>query len=187
MGHLQPTRLRNLEMGGDVSDPTATQLFQTSVRSHESDERFTPSWVFDGLGLVFDLDPAAPAEGGDCVPARTRFTRLDDGLSQRWHGLVWLNPPFSEATPWADRFREHANGIFLGPVANARWWIELLRGSDLVWHARDFPFDHPTHAGRRSSMPLAFVAYGEPSAAALTRLATTSGHDGVLLNRWVAA
>lgn len=156
-------------------------LFPVVVQGPDSDERFTPRWVFDGLGLMFDLDPAAPLEGGDCVPARRRYTRADDGLAQPWDGLVWLNPPFSAGTQWADRFRRHGRGVFLGPVANARWWMDLIRRAELVWHCRDLAFHHPTHAGRRSSMPLAMVAYGSESADAVIRLARSGVHDGVLV------
>jgi hypothetical protein len=158
-------------------------LFATPPPRIDSDERFTPAWVFDGLGLVFDLDPAAPIGGGDHVPARRRFTRADDGLAQPWAGLVWLNPPFSAGTAWADRFRVHGAGVFLGPVANARWWIDLAGAADLMWHCRDFPFDHPTHAGRRSSMPLAFIALGSIATAALERLAGAGYVPGVLVER----
>lgn len=151
------------------------------VQGLDSDERYTPRWIFDGLGLEFDLDPASPVEGGDCVPARVKYTRNDDGLAQEWFGCVWLNPPFSQSTVWADRFREHGHGVFLGPVANARWWFDLARGASGVWHCRDFAFTHPTHAGRRSSMPLAMMAFGEDCGAAIGKLARSGAHDGVLM------
>ena len=156
-------------------------LFSVPVQGRDSDERFTPRWVFDGLGLTFDLDPASPVGGGDYVPAATKFTRNDDGLSRDWFGLVWLNPPFSSATPWADKFREHGNGVFLGPIANSRWWTDLVRDAHNVWLCRDFAFVHPEHAGRRSSMPLAFVAYGLRPASAVEHLASSGRHDGVLV------
>jgi hypothetical protein len=160
---------------------TPGQLFDFVIQENEPDERFTPQWIFDGLGLTFDLDPASPVGGGDCVPARHKFTRLEDGLAQPWRGLVWLNPPFSQSTAWADRFRSHGYGIFLGPVANGRWWCELLRRADLVWHCRDFAFSHPLHAGKRSSMPLAMIAYGDIPVVALERLARSGRQDGVLV------
>jgi hypothetical protein len=158
-------------------------LFTAAPERVDTDERFTPAWIFDGLGVVFDLDVAAPIDGGDHVPARFRYTRADDGLAQPWFGQVWCNPPFSNGTPWADRFRAHGHGLWLGPVANARWWIDLVDVAGLVWHTRDLPFDHPSHAGRRSSMPLAFVALGEWAVTALTRLASSGRHRGVLLRR----
>lgn len=156
-------------------------LFSVPVQGSESDERFTPRWVFDGLGLTFDVDPASPVGGGDFVPADHKFDREDDGLSRDWWGRVWLNPPFSNATPWADKFRANGCGIFLGPIANSRWWVDLARDADLLWLCRDLAFVHPEHAGRRSSMPLAFVAYGDTEACALEELAHSGRHDGVLV------
>lgn len=158
----------------------AEALFATPVQGRDSDERYTPAWVFDGMGLTFDLDPASPVDGGDFVPARQKLTRADDGLAWDWFGLVWLNPPFSAATPWADRFRAHGNGVFLGPIANSRWWIDLAGAADLMWLCRDFAFVHPEHAGRHSSMPLAFVAMGEEATEGLSRLALSGRHVGVL-------
>lgn len=147
----------------------------------DSDERFTPRWIFDGLGLHFALDPASPGEGaGDCVPATVKIAKVQNGLSIDWFGLVWLNPPFSDATAWADRFRAHRDGLFLGPIANARWTFDLMDAADLVWLCRDFAFTHPTHAGRRSSMPLFMAAMGRTGTAGLRRLATTTTHDGIL-------
>jgi hypothetical protein len=158
-----------------------SSLFVSPVQSMDADERYTPRWVFDGIGDTFDLDPASPLEGGDCVPATRKLTKLDDGLAYPWHGFIWLNPPYSQSTRWADRFREHGDGIWLGPVANSRWWIDLARVADLIWHCRDFAFTHPTHAGRHSSMPLAFVALGARGVTGLERLAVSGRHDGALV------
>jgi hypothetical protein len=150
-------------------------------QSAESDERYTPKWIFDGMGLTFDLDPASPGyDAGDCVPATTKITKEVNGLSIDWHGMVWLNPPFSSGASWADRFREHGNGVFLGPIANSRWALQLMAAADLVWLCSDFAFTHPTHAGKRSSMPLFMAAMGTTAADGLRRLATTTSHRGVL-------
>ena len=160
-----------------------TALFTSRAQSRESDERYTPAWVFDGLALEFDTDPASPGVG-DFVPALCKYTIDTDGLSRPWYGRVWLNPPFSSATAWARRFIDHQRGVFLGPVANSAWCIELMQAADLVWFMRDFPFVHPTHAGKRSSMPLFMAAIGDAECTAgLRRLATSGRHDGVLFER----
>jgi len=159
-----------------------TALFAVAVQGGESDERYTPQWVFDGLGITFGTDPASPGVGGgDCVPALVKYTKADDGLAQPWTGSVWLNPPFSNGTPWVRRFMDHGDGVFLGPVSNARWFIDLVRLSGLVWHVRDFAFTHPTHAGKRSNMPVFFTALGQTCADALEQLAKSGRHDGALL------
>jgi hypothetical protein len=157
------------------------QLFRIPQQGREPDERYTPRWVFEGIGDTFDLDPAAPVDGGDCVPAAKRFTRIDNGLNHAWHGFVWCNPPFSQTSAFADYFREHADGIWLGPVANSRAWIDLARAADLIWHTRDLAFTHPTHAGKRSNMPLAFIALGARGCSGLERLALSGRHVGALV------
>lgn len=168
------------------------QLFRAPVQPLDSDERFTPAWVFEHLGVEFDLDPCSPIAGGDCVPSRTRYTIEDDGLTQPWHGTVWVNPPFSNTTgrngvnvggprPWAERFIRHADGIFLGPIASAKWRTDLLEVADLVWLADDFAFTHPTHAGKRTSMPIMFVAIGGTGVDGLRRLHRSKVHRGCLL------
>ena len=163
-------------------------MFSVPVQSLDSDERYTPRWVFDGLGLIFDLDPCSPGEGaGDCVPARRKFTRHDDGLAQPWGGLVWVNPPFSRSTEFADRLMANACWVFLGPVANSRWATDMLEAAHLVWLCRDFAFTHPTHAGKRSSMPLMFCAIGEQASDGLSRLARSGVHRGALLQHAAGA
>ena len=160
-------------------------LFATQVQAADSDERYTPAWVFEGLGATFDTDPASPGHNaGDHVPAAVKYTRADNGLEQPWHGSVWLNPPFSNATPWARRFIDHGQGVFLGPVANSAWCIELMQAAHLVWFMRDFPFVHPMHAGKRSSMPLFMASLGYAETQALAELASSGRHDGVLFQRF---
>lgn len=158
-------------------------LFPAPVQSRETDERYTPAWVFEALGETFDLDPASPPLGVSRVPAAAVWTKADDGLAQPWHGFVWVNPPFSHATPWADRFLAHGSGLWLGPVANSDWHDRMARASAAMVLLRDFPFIAPTHAGKRSSMPLSLHALGPRAAAALHRFAAMVPTAGVLLAR----
>lgn len=41
-----------------------------------------------------DLDPASNDIANASINAKTIFTKEIDGLSQRWHGTVWMNHPF---------------------------------------------------------------------------------------------
>ena len=61
----------------------------------------TPAYVFDALGESFDLDVAAPRNGGLHVPARAQLWK--DSLELPWSGYVWMNPPFggrNGLVPW---------------------------------------------------------------------------------------
>ena len=91
-----------------------------------NDEMYTPSWVFDDLGLTFDLDVASSENPFVVVPALKKFTQKDDALNQEWHGLVWMNPPFSGVTPWVEKWIQHANGLCLVPLSSNGRWVNTL-------------------------------------------------------------
>jgi hypothetical protein len=91
-----------------------------------SDDYYTPPWVFEALGLEFDLDPCSPPELIPWIPVKERYTLADDGLVQPWHGRVWLNPPYSNPTPWMELFREHGNGVALIPSSKGAWFVKLF-------------------------------------------------------------
>lgn len=76
----------------------------------DSDAWYTPKWIFDGLGLTFDLDVAAPDGGVPWIPATQSYSVADDGLLQPWDGLVWCNPPYSNPGPWCMRWAAHRDG-----------------------------------------------------------------------------
>ena len=118
-----------------------------SARFHEnsvgeSDEWFTPLEIFTALGLTFDLDPAHPGIGTPhChVPARRVFTALDDGLTQPWAGLVWLNMPFGGRNghvPWLRKFFAHGCGIALvRAYTSAGWWHQEMQAAEVVLFPR---------------------------------------------------
>lgn len=90
-----------------------------------SDEWFTPPEYFDRLGLVFDLDPCSPG-AHHWVPARKVYTKEDDGLSQNWQGLVFMNPPFGGRNghvPWLIKFLRHGNGIAIVRAYTSSAWF----------------------------------------------------------------
>lgn len=100
-----------------------------------TDEWYTPKYIFDALGLTFDLDPCSP--GPDhWVPAKKVFTSMDNGLLQPWSGLVWMNPPFGARNghvPWLQRFISHGNGVgCVRAYTSSGWWHEYLPNVDII-------------------------------------------------------
>jgi phage N-6-adenine-methyltransferase len=79
-------------------------MLKQHVHDDKTDEWATPkSFVrplADAVG-GFDLDPASGAEAEP--HAAKVYTEEDDGLSQPWHGAVFLNPPFSEKADWIQK------------------------------------------------------------------------------------
>ena len=55
-----------------------------------SDEWFTPAYVFDAMGVRFDMDVAHPGQGlASWVPAEHYMTH--GSLERPWSGFVWMN------------------------------------------------------------------------------------------------
>ena len=107
-------------------------LFGVQQAERTSDDYYTPAWVFERMGVEFDLDVCAPPGGIPWIPAKRYFTQEDDGLSQPWEGLVWMNPPYSEPGPWVARFLAHSNGVCLIPASNGRWFFDLWQSADAM-------------------------------------------------------
>lgn len=114
-----------------------------------SDEWYTPSYIFEALREVFDLDVASP-EIRRHVPARIWLTARDDGLKYApfWHGFIWMNPPFggrNGLTPWLNAFFRHGSGIALTPDrTSAPWWQEAnARASATLFIAGKVKFERP--------------------------------------------
>jgi hypothetical protein len=105
-------------MGGVAVTPTAdygapsARLFAIGDVL-DTDHWYTPPWIFDGLGITFDLDVSAPVEPLAWIPARQSYTIDEDGLSLPWHGTVWCNPPYSAPLAWCYRWAKHGNGCIL--------------------------------------------------------------------------
>ncbi len=77
-----------------------------------TDDYYTPPWIFDAAGLIFDMDVSAPVDPSRrTCPARRYLTPVEDGLTQPWDGLVWMNPPFSGTAAWVERFARHGSGV----------------------------------------------------------------------------
>ena len=130
------------------------------------DEQYTPKWIFDKLNVKFDLDVCAPFDGSN-AQAPLWFHKDIDGLSQHWHGNVFMNPPYSSAKKWVERFMQHKQGIALLPFSKAYWFIELWNDAHGICPVYDIKFDQPDGTKKGIFMPVALFAYGADNATAL--------------------
>lgn len=47
-------------------------------------------------------------------------------MKQPWKGLVFCNPPYSNAMPWVERMMDHQlGGVFLVPVRQSFWYQDI--------------------------------------------------------------
>jgi len=153
-----------------MSPPTAPETALSHWESTgQSDEWYTPPWVFKALGCSFDLDVAAPTVGA-FVPAEKRITA--NSLSEAWEGFVWMNPPFgarNSLTAWLAKFFDHGNGIALTPDrTSAPWFRDAFRRADMVLFTPKIRFLRPDGTeGVSPSNGTALFAAGQRAVAAL--------------------
>ncbi len=145
-------------------------LFGVEQQQITKDDHYTPKWIFDLLGLRFDIDVASPPGGIPWIPADKYYTQADDGLLQPWYGRIWCNPPFSKPGPWADRMIEHQNGILLACVSKSAW-MDRVWASNASIHLLQYEmfFVRPEDEGR-IRWPTFMAAFGTENQTALTNV-----------------
>lgn len=137
------------------------------------DEWLTPPALLGALGK-FDLDPCAPI----IRPWNTadhHFTINDDGLSQRWFGRVWLNPPYGSFTgDWLAKLAEHGRGTALiFARTETKTWFSYVwpKATSILFIEGRLNFHHVS--GQRSltncGAPCALIAYGANDSEQLSR------------------
>ena len=146
---------RNRQLAADLTETEATQLNRMfwghNVRGTEGtgeNEWFTPpeyiALVRTVLGDI-DLDPATHARAQETIGATKYFTKQDDGLSQQWHGRVFLNPPYAQ--PWIAHFvskmcaERRANRVTAGIMlthnyTDTSWFHEAALLADAICFTR---------------------------------------------------
>ena len=144
-------------------------LFTYVTDSITSNDYYTPKFIFDAIGLEFDIDVAAPLQGIPWIPCKRWFSQADDGLSQDWSGaLVWMNPPFSKPGPWVDKFIQNGNGVALICTSKAKWYKQIWDQADgLLTVDSSFKFIRPDDVRSDIYMPTVLVSMGAIATAAL--------------------
>lgn len=124
----------------------------------------TPQDFFDALNqkFKFTLDVCANKRNTKC---KKYYSKRDDGLSKKWRGTCWMNPPYGrQIGKWMQKAyesaRDGATVVCLVPArTDARWWhdfamkgkITFIRGrlkfGGSKWNA-PFPNAVITFAGK---------------------------------------
>ena len=130
----------------------------------------------------FDLDPCSPINA-PFLHAKNNFTTIDDGLSKKWFGRVYLNPPYGRGMElWIEKLKFHGNGIalifartetkcFFEHIWNDADAILFVKGRIRFYHISGIQAGTP-------GAPSVFIAYGRENALALKN----SGIEGRYLD-----
>ena len=106
-----------------------------------TDERETPDEVYAALDKEFGFtrDVCASHVNRKHVPY---WTIEDDALTKRWHGVCWMNPPYSQTARWMQKAYEEsrrgATVVCLVPSAtDTGWWHNYaILGEIRFWRGR---------------------------------------------------
>lgn len=152
-----------------------------------TDAWYTPGWIFDGLGLTFDLDVAAPADPLPWLPAQRRYSLSDDGLAQPWDGVVWCNPPYSDPAPWCRKWADHTPGgcLLIRPDLSTRGPQRAFDAASSIYAAPkriQFVNGHG-EPSTSASFSAVLLGRGDVADAALFRLASRYGGQARHLTR----
>lgn len=146
------------------------------IDKHKSVEWYTPKWVFDELGLFFDLDPASPHNHETCVPAKLKYTVYDNGLLKPWFGNVWLNPPYGKETgKWMGRLIDHGTGIaMVFSRTDSKWFQRAMKTANAILffsgRIKYIPGEENKKKKGGAGAGTAMLAYGNICANAIKKL-----------------
>jgi hypothetical protein len=136
-----------------------------------SDDYYTPPYIFEALGLDYEMDVCSPPGGCPWIPAKRFVSIIDDGLETEWHGRVWMNPPYSKPTPWIHKWIKHNNGMGLVPMSKAAWFNILWNNSDIAIMSMDnqMKFMTPDGDSKGIFMPTVLIAIGSENVEAMAK------------------
>lgn len=139
--------------------------------SGKSDEWYTPKYIFDALGVYFDLDVASPKEGPLYVPC-DKFI-YENSLESDWNGFIWMNPPYggrNSLESWMKKFVDHSNGICLVPDrTSAPWFQTYFDKFEICCFTKKIKFlDVDGNEGKSPSNGSAIMGIGEKAVNAIS-------------------
>jgi transcriptional regulator with XRE-family HTH domain len=131
-----------------LAKPSDVRSFSvTTGNASGNNEWGTPAWLATALSDAvggFDLDPCAATTDRRRarVKARVLLTADDDGLTARWLGRVFVNPPYSRGlSDWVEKcYHEAQRGCLVVALIPARpdtsYWHDLIAGKGDVFLLR---------------------------------------------------
>jgi len=105
-------------------------------------ENYTPKEIIQSIKKVLgsiDLDPASCDFAQKIIQAKTYFTEADDGLSKKWFGNIFLNPPYQmpEIKIFTDKLIDELPNIksailLTNNNTDTKWFYKCAREARLI-------------------------------------------------------
>lgn len=151
-----------------------------NVRTVQKDEYLTSLPLIQSLGK-FKLDPCSPIKR-PWDTAEIHFSKKDDGLTKKWKGRVWLNPPYGRETyKWLEKLVKHGNGIALVFArTETKYFFKYIWGeANAILFLKGRIAFHSIIGKKllKAMAPSCLIAYGKNNVKALKK----SGIDGFLV------
>jgi len=129
LSYNSQAREKQLKAQGSFAAPLGSAFFACDSVSHEGETNtwFTPQNIIKTLG-PFDLDPCTQSyRPFDTAVRHICEDKGECGLSAKWHGRVWLNPPYGRTIArWLSKLADHGNGIALVFSRTETTWAQSL-------------------------------------------------------------
>lgn len=130
--------------------------------SSKSCEWETPIELFERLDVRyhFSIDVCATSENAKC---ERFFTREDDGLSQEWSGVCWMNPPYGRNIgQWVRKAYEtsllgHTVVCLLPARTDTAWWHDYCMKGEITFIRGRLRFGGCSNS---APFPSAIVVFG---------------------------
>jgi len=181
------------EEGLELTQQSVLSLVGAGHVSQASGENewYTPGKYIEigreSMGSI-DLDPASSVNAQKIVQAAQYYTLADDGLSQKWAGRVWLNPPYSKdlASRFTMKLIEHYLAgdvkqavVLVNNCTETVWFQDMAQEASVICFPRG-RIQFTDKKGNPSNSPLqgqALLYFGN----AKQRFAKTCGDTGVVM------
>ena len=144
-------------------------IITSGMFTSRTDEWETPQYLFDELNEQFGFETDVCALPGNTKCAKF-FTPEQNGLSQEWSGVCWMNPPYGrQIKDWVKKAYESAQNnratvVCLLPArTDTSWWhdycmkgeIRYIRGRLKFGKAKNSaPFPSAIVVFRAASLPM---------------------------------
>lgn len=144
IGEKSPTSNGAVNETNDLAQDVGEKSPPHVSKNSGLNEWYTPPEFIEAARTVMgsiDVDPASSEIANQVVRAGIFFTAENDGLTQPWHGNVWMNPPYAQplieefatalVTRWKDSEISQAC-VLVNNATDTQWFQRLAKRAAFI-------------------------------------------------------